>query len=297
MQKGHIDAFLAVIECGSISGAAQKLYLSQSALSNRILSLERELGAKLFERGKGVRNSELTPFGENFIPIAQKWFALWAETERAAQESRIKRLGVCTPHRFSSYAMADVYHPFVQAHPDVNLYLMSRRSEESYKAVEEGEADIAFVVSAQYVSRLRLEPVYREKYYFVAKTEGTPPERISLENLRGEREIMLDWHPEYVQWHNYWFPNRSKMVHIEDMDLMVSFLEKEGYWAIVPSIAAKSLEKKGKVQAVPLDIHPPERTMYMISRNGDDFPESGRDLLAYMEKTVQRLEAEWLYQT
>lgn len=63
MTELEIDAFLNVIKYGSITKAAEVLYISQPALSRRIKSLENELQYKLFIRQKGVRNIELTPQG------------------------------------------------------------------------------------------------------------------------------------------------------------------------------------------------------------------------------------------
>ena len=73
MTELEIDAFLNVIKYGSITKAAEVLYISQPALSRRIKSLENELQYKLFIRQKGVRNIELTPQCEAFVLIANKW--------------------------------------------------------------------------------------------------------------------------------------------------------------------------------------------------------------------------------
>ena len=47
MNQAEIDAFLAIVEQGSLTGAAEALYLTQSALSSRLESLEKETGARL----------------------------------------------------------------------------------------------------------------------------------------------------------------------------------------------------------------------------------------------------------
>ena len=64
MFKQVIYYFMAVVEEGSFSKAAKKYYLSQSAISQQIKSLEKELGIRLFERNK--RQFSLTPAGEYF---------------------------------------------------------------------------------------------------------------------------------------------------------------------------------------------------------------------------------------
>ena len=47
MNQAEVDAFLAIVESGSLTRAAQKLYLTQSTLSSRLDCLEKELGAPL----------------------------------------------------------------------------------------------------------------------------------------------------------------------------------------------------------------------------------------------------------
>ena len=81
MTELEIDAFLNIVKYGSITKAAEILYISQPALSRRIKSLESELQYKLFIRQKGVRNITLTPQGEAFVLIAEKWKELWLETK------------------------------------------------------------------------------------------------------------------------------------------------------------------------------------------------------------------------
>ncbi len=69
MNEIQIKTFLIVSRCGSFSGAARSLFLTQPAVTHRIQSLEEELGVTLFDRDKG--NATLTQAGHAFIPEAQ----------------------------------------------------------------------------------------------------------------------------------------------------------------------------------------------------------------------------------
>ena len=79
MTKTEIEAFLAVAQYGSISAAADQIYVTQPALTRRIQNLERELEYRLFTRGKGLRGSSLTEQGRAFLPIAQRWNEVYRE--------------------------------------------------------------------------------------------------------------------------------------------------------------------------------------------------------------------------
>ena len=77
---GDLEAFLALIETGSFARAAERLNLSQSALSRRVQKLEAALGAILFERT--TRSVAPTAAGRAFVDYA---IALLADAEAAAQ--------------------------------------------------------------------------------------------------------------------------------------------------------------------------------------------------------------------
>jgi DNA-binding transcriptional LysR family regulator len=66
----YLAEFLAVVNLKNFSDAADELYISQSALSKHIASLEQEFGYKLFDRT--TRNIELTPHGEELVPYAKQ---------------------------------------------------------------------------------------------------------------------------------------------------------------------------------------------------------------------------------
>ncbi|MGA3201055.1 MAG: LysR family transcriptional regulator, partial [Bryobacteraceae bacterium] len=70
MELRHLRYFKAVAEQGSFSGAARGIYVSQSALSEQIADLERELGVPLFDRSG--RKLRLTVHGEIFLRESNK---------------------------------------------------------------------------------------------------------------------------------------------------------------------------------------------------------------------------------
>lgn len=69
MDLTQIAYFLAIVDAGSFTAAAEELYISQSSLSKQIRALEKELNADLFDRGR--RQIELTPWGKAILPHAR----------------------------------------------------------------------------------------------------------------------------------------------------------------------------------------------------------------------------------
>ena len=65
-----LEAFVAIVDCGTFSKAASLLHISQTGLSHRLKSLETQLGTRLIERS--TRTWALTPIGEQFYPRAKR---------------------------------------------------------------------------------------------------------------------------------------------------------------------------------------------------------------------------------
>ena len=83
MNIKHLEHLLALADTGSFSRAAEKLFLTQSALSRSIQSLEDELGAKVLDR-IGKRN-ELTPLGQDVVARARHIVREAAELRQSAK--------------------------------------------------------------------------------------------------------------------------------------------------------------------------------------------------------------------
>lgn len=81
MELTNLRAFMAIAEYGSFSSAAEKLYLTQPAISKRIAQLENELGVKLFDRiGRGI---QMTLAGETLHQRSKLILQEVADTQRA----------------------------------------------------------------------------------------------------------------------------------------------------------------------------------------------------------------------
>ena len=85
MNNTDMETFWAVLEHGTLTAAAEALFITQPTLTNRIQSLEAEVGAQLFHRGKGIRHIELTEAGQRFLPLAYRWQTLLDETKGVAE--------------------------------------------------------------------------------------------------------------------------------------------------------------------------------------------------------------------
>ena len=135
--------FQSVVRLSSFSAAAEENFISQSAISQQIQALERELGFRLLERKN--RSFSLTPAGEYFY---QKSLILTADYERMCREAaRIAhgdraslRIGYLRCYTSGEFHRA--LELFSEQHPDVDVSVTYGNYEELYALLRAGEADL-----------------------------------------------------------------------------------------------------------------------------------------------------------
>lgn len=113
MTQQGIEVFLAVARLGSVSAAAQALYITQPAVSRHLKALEEALGCTLVVRGRGQRRVELTGRGQDFVQVAEKWRLLWQEAQEVAGRDRTQTLRVASVGSLSSYLLPPVFRDFL----------------------------------------------------------------------------------------------------------------------------------------------------------------------------------------
>lgn len=149
MELRQLRLFLAVAEERNFTRAAERVYLSQPALSHRIHQLEEELGVVLFERTP--RGATLTPAGEALVEDARHLLS-YAE----ASVRRVRRAGGITDDslrvgfdfvEFGSVPpMPSLLGAFRERFPEVQVSIQTLASEELEEALVEERLDIGFML-------------------------------------------------------------------------------------------------------------------------------------------------------
>ncbi|MCH1921220.1 LysR family transcriptional regulator [Shewanella sp. A3A] len=119
-----IPLFVAVVESGSYSRAAEKLHLTKSAVSKRISQLEDELGTRLLQRT--TRQMRLTEAGERYYQYVSQAVALAQQGADAVAELQGEprgKLKVTAPMSFGVRHIAPFITEFLQCYPDIELDL------------------------------------------------------------------------------------------------------------------------------------------------------------------------------
>jgi len=137
---------LAVADTANFTRAAERCHVVQSALSHQIARLERELGARLFERTS--RRVQLTPAGEAFVPAAREAVGAAdrarAEVSAAAGEVR-GRLAIGAIPTLTAVDLPQALRDFHRRCPRVDISLHTGASERMVEQVRRSALDVAFI--------------------------------------------------------------------------------------------------------------------------------------------------------
>lgn len=183
MNTRQLQYALELSKVLSFSAAAERLGISQPALSKQIMSLEQEIGVKLFNRS--AIPLTVTPAGEHFFREAQKLLYHEDQLLRSMEDFRTGKSGSLSigisPFR-SLYLMPDIAGQIKEQYPNVRIVLHEVGSEQLRRETAEGKYDLAIVnlpVDESVLDVIPLEPdvlvlAVPNKYADRLPGQGTP---------------------------------------------------------------------------------------------------------------------------
>ena len=194
MNQRQIESFLAVAETGNFTRAAERLYISQPAVSKQVLSLEEELGFLLLIR-EYHKDVQLTEAGKLYYDFFHKVMGEYKAVYEQAQQYRKKvrgtvRLGILTGWKIQD-KLQNILEQMKQNYPEIEVRMSFADLEPLRKAAESGKLDLIFTIrdsvkNVEFERRSQSDCVHEQ----VAKADCECP-------LYGEltecREGTLEW--------------------------------------------------------------------------------------------------------
>lgn len=196
MELSQLRTFRVVAETLNFTRAAERLNLTQSAVSHQIRALEEELGEPLFLRGKrGVRLSEA---GRLVLDDAGRLLDLAeAMRERVGRRSQALsgRVRAAAATQAFVHLFAPLFEAFMREHPGVELTFRTTVSTDQTVAdILSGNADVGFASLAVYSPALRVSQLFEDELMLVV----APGHRLagqaeaSMEDLAGARFVLFE---------------------------------------------------------------------------------------------------------
>ena len=194
MEFHQLEYFVAVAESGSFTRAARRCGVAQPSLSQQVLKLERELGARLFDRLP--RRVVATDAGRVFYDKAR---ALLASAQDAVASMRdeqaggVARLAVGAIPTVAPYVLPQAVRRFIAGTPSAELTVHEGLTPHVTSAVLAGELDLAVVALPVHDERLIYETIATDPMVVAlpAKHRLAARRRVAVEELRDEPFILL----------------------------------------------------------------------------------------------------------
>ena len=194
MDTQNLRAFLLVAEAASFSVAAQKLHLTQPAVSKRVAQLESQLDTPLFDRIG--RNISLTEAGKALLPHAR---SVQLQLQAAEQSVRdlagdvAGELRLATSHHIGLHRLPPVLSYFSREFPGVHIDIDFMDSEQAYDLTLRGEAELAVVTLAPAAeAHIIARPIWQDPLDFMVQQghELTRPKTLDLKILSAHPAIL-----------------------------------------------------------------------------------------------------------
>lgn len=163
MELKHLRLVSAIARHGGLTAAKEELHLSQPALSQRLTSLEKELGVALFSRVG--RRMVPTAAGELALEAARevldKTRSLEAKLKAMSRDERVLRLGVqCYT---ALHWLPGIMAAFGRRHPRTRLRFVGEATHDVELALMQGRIDVGVTHSVSEAGRFRLTPLFTDE--------------------------------------------------------------------------------------------------------------------------------------
>lgn len=190
LELRSLRLFCDLVATGSFSRAAERHFISQSAASQKLRTLEREVGQELLERGRGKGRISPTEAGrilyEGAMPLLREAEALEARM-RSLSDEVAGTVRVATVYSVGLHALPGRLKPFLAQYPKVNVHLEYSQTNKVYQDVLSGAVDVGIVACPTARTGIEVISFGEEEMTLISAPEHPLARRatIALSDLEG----------------------------------------------------------------------------------------------------------------
>lgn len=193
MTLQQLEYFLAAVEHGSFSAAAERLHLAQPSVSEQIRRLEAELGVRLFERvGRGLVPTQA---GETLRDHAERVLVEAQDAREAVGAVRELRGGTASFGMFGGgrfYPIAALVADFRRRYPAVRIRLEGLNSTEVADAIRDGKLEAGMIALPIDDTALDVRPLMRDELVYVSADPSRVRAPKEIEQLTEAPLVLFD---------------------------------------------------------------------------------------------------------
>ena len=278
MDISHIRTVREIVRRGSFSEAAAALKISQPAVTLHVQRLERELGARVLDRGGA--QLRLTAQGEAFLRHAERIIEeddrLREDIARLADELS-GTLNIAASTIPGEYLLPGLLADFVERYPEVNASLSVSDTGAVVEQITQGDCDLGFTGARSSRTGLVQEPFYHDTLALIVPTShpfagraGVQPEELANQKFVAResgsgtmvaiRQILDAAGVEG----RHWEPSAV----LGSTQAVIGGVEAGLGVSIVSALAARNAERTGTIAVVPLEGLPSERDLFLVYVEG-----------------------------
>ena len=294
MDLDQMRGFLETARERSFTRAAEKLFLTQPAVSLQVKSLEEELGQRLFERrGKQVL---LTDAGRLLLTRVEEIMALVEQVRQDLDELgelRTGRLCVGTSDTNCTYVLPPAVKVFREAYPGVEIRLTDRMSHEVVRLVLEGAVDFGLATLPVSETRVQTRPLFlREDVVICGKNHALAAHRgVGLVALGTYPLLMLEQGSTSRKLLDriLYEAGISVQVAMElgSIEVIKRFVEIGLGIAVVPEVAIREDVVSGRLHALRVEGLP-ATPVGLVRRSGGHLSQAARVFLTFLRAHLAR---------
>ncbi len=262
MDIQNIRALLMVVETGSFSRAAEKLFITQPAISKRIASLEFSLDCSLFDRlGKTV---QLTQAGKSLIPSYQRIITEFDESQRIISNLRTEvsgQLKFGTSHHIGLHRLPPVLRLYTHQYPEVDFDIQFIDSEQAAELILKGSIELALITLPDTIEKpfttLQIWP--DPMHCVVAKDHVLAKQKTVTRKQLAQHNVLLQSHSTHTRDiidKALKLDDRTKILMESNyLETIKAMVQNNLGWGVLPESMIDNTLYKLKVKGVKMERH------------------------------------------
>ncbi|MGH7963747.1 MAG: LysR family transcriptional regulator [Candidatus Binatia bacterium] len=294
----HIETlkvFCDLAESGSFSLAASKNFITQSAVSQQVRSLEDRYGRELVERSKG--HVRLTQAGDVLYQASKEIIQKYKEIEDALQtlsRSVTGMVRVATVYSVGLYELSSPLKRYLRTFPEVTVHLEYTRANKIYEDVSRGDVDLGIVAYPRKRPQIVMTPFREDRLVLICPPQHPLAQfqRISIKKLHSEKFVGFERDVPTRRALDRIFRQHGVTVHyvmeVDNIETVKRVVEIGSGISIVPEPTITQEVKNVTLKAVQFADEVLMRPLGIISKRGRHFTPAVEEFIDFLKAKAPR---------
>jgi len=267
--------FIDIVRSGSLVATAERMHLTQTAVTARVKNLEAQFGCQLFIRNRA--GASLTPEGQRFVDYATQLIQVWdkAKFDLSLPEENTDSLTIGGEIALWNPLLLNWVSYLQNFHGDMAITVETGEAASLINRINNGVVDIAVVYRPEYMPGLKIELLLEEKLIMVRTPASAVP------------YVYIDWGPTFRKQHDAALPGKARTSLSMDFGLLaLQYLLRHQGSGYFRARVVESYIEEGRLERV---THAPEFTypIYAICRDNDNSDTTQAALKSLRETAVK----------